>query len=149
MVMKRNAMRKNLQQAIIKSLGRYIAIILIIALGAALFLGLLMTKADMVATGQVFMDEQNMFDIRLMNLYGWKQEHLDAVLQIDGVVDAEKVEYIDLLASVDKADAAVYRFITIPEKMNKVALRGGRMPQKADECLADGFFYGRDQKYVL
>ena len=135
-------MRKNLQQAIIKSLGRYIAIILIIALGAALFLGLLMTKADMVATGQVFMDEQNMFDIRLMNLYGWKQEHLDAVLQIDGVVDAEKVEYIDLLASVDKADAAVYRFITIPEKMNKVALRGGRMPQKADECLADGFFYG-------
>ena len=142
MVMKRNAMRRNLQQSIVKSFGRYIAIILIIALGAALFLGLLMTKADMVATGQVFMDEQNMFDIRVMNLYGWKQEHLDAVLQIDGVVEAEKVEYLDLLASVDKADAAVYRFLTIPEKMNKVALRGGRMPQKADECLADGFFYG-------
>lgn len=142
MVMKRNAMRRNLQQSIAKSFGRYIAIILIIALGAALFLGLLMTKADMVATGQVFMDEQNMFDIRVMNLYGWKQEHLDAVLQIDGVVEAEKVEYIDLLASVDKADAEVYRFITIPQKMNKVALRGGRMPESADECLADGFFFG-------
>ena len=67
MVMKRNAMRRNLRQSIVKSLGRYIAIVMIIALGAGLFVGLLMTKADMVATGQRFMEEQNMFDLRLMN----------------------------------------------------------------------------------
>ena len=79
MVMKRTAMRKNLRQSILKSLGRYIAIVLIIALGAALFVGLLMTKADMVATGQVFMDRQNMYDLRILNSYGWKQEHLDTM----------------------------------------------------------------------
>ena len=39
MVMKRNAMRKNLRQSIVKSFGRYIAISLIIGLGAALFVG--------------------------------------------------------------------------------------------------------------
>ena len=52
MVMKRNAMRKNLSQSILRSFGRYVAIMSIIALGAALFSGLLMTKTDMVATGQ-------------------------------------------------------------------------------------------------
>ena len=50
MVMKKNAMRKNLTQSILKSLGRYLAIVMIIALGSSLFVGLLMTKSDMVAT---------------------------------------------------------------------------------------------------
>lgn len=140
MVMKRNAMRRNLRQSIIKSLGRYIAIVMIIALGAALFVGLLMTKSDMVATGQVFMDEQNMFDLRLMNSYGWTREYLDEISQLDGVVDAEAVEYMDLIARRGAAqEDSVYRFLTIPETVNKVALRGGRMPQTPQECLAEGF----------
>ena len=140
MVMKRNAMRRNLRQSIVKSLGRYIAIVMIIALGAALFVGLLMTKADMVATGQRFMDQQNMFDLRLMNSYGWDWEHLDAVSQMEGVVDAEPVLYMDLIARTDRvSDDSVYRFLVIPERMNRVALRGGRMPQGPNECLAEGF----------
>ena len=109
MVMKRNAMRKNLQQSILKSLGRYIAIVMIIALGSALFVGLLMTKADMVATGQHFMDQQNMFDIRIMNSYAWQQEHFDAIRQMNGIKEAESVLYLDLIASVDEEEEAVCR----------------------------------------
>ena len=140
MVMKRNAMRRNLRQSIVKSLGRYIAIVMIIALGAGLFVGLLMTKADMVATGQRFMDQQNMFDLRLMNSYGWTREHLAAVEQMDGVVEAEAVLYLDLIARTDDAqEDSVYRFLSIPERINRVALRGGRMPQAPNECLAEGF----------
>ena len=67
MVMRKNVMRKNLRQSILRSLGRYIAIAAIIALGAGLFVGLLATKTDMVATGQAFMDRLNMFDLRLLN----------------------------------------------------------------------------------
>ena len=69
-IMSRNAMRKNLRQSIVKSFGRYLAITLIIALGAGLFVGLLMTKTDMVATGQIFMDQQDMFDLRMISNYG-------------------------------------------------------------------------------
>ena len=140
MVMKRNAMRRNLRQSIVRSLGRYIAIAMIIALGAALFVGLLMTKADMVATGQRFMEQQNMFDLRLMNSYGWDWKHLDAVAQMDGVVDAEPVLYMDLIAQTDSVqEDNVYRFISIPEKINRVSLWGGRMPQSPNECLMEGF----------
>ena len=46
MVMRRNAMGKNLTQSILRSLGRYLAIVAIIALGASMFVGLLMTKTE-------------------------------------------------------------------------------------------------------
>ena len=140
MVMKRNAMRKNLSQSILRSLGRYIAIVMIIALGAAIFVGLLMTKSDMVATGQKYMDEQNMFDLRLASSYGWAEDQLQEIERFPGIVDVEGLRYLDAVANIDGVkDDAVFRFYAIPEKINRISLRGGRMPEKADECLIDGY----------
>ena len=140
MVMKRNAMRKNLLQSILKSFGRYIAIVLIIALGASMFVGLLMTKADMVATGQRFMDEQNMFDLRLISTYGWGSEQLAAIEELDFVAEAEGVIYVDAVASsADEEDDSVYRFYSMPEKLTRISIRGGRMPESADECVIVGY----------
>lgn len=138
--MSRNAMRKNLRQSIVKSFGRYLAITLIIALGAGLFVGLLMTKTDMVATGQIFMDQQDMFDLRMISNYGWTDKYVREFSRLEGVADAEGIYYIDLIANREGSDQeSVYRFYTIPDSVNRVALRGGRMPQRDDECLADGF----------
>ena len=143
MVMKRNAMRTNLLRSIFRSLGRYIAIALIIALGAAIFVGLRMTRADMVATGQVYTDQQNMFDLRLVNSYGWSHNQLDeiqAVAQDVGAQDVEGVFYQDLIAVLSNSETnAVYRFYTIPETINLPVLLEGRMPEKPNECLADGY----------
>ena len=140
MVMKRNAMRKNLRQSILKSFGRYIAIVAIIALGASMFVGLLMTKSDMVATGQVFMDEQNMFDLRLLNSYGWGQDHLDAISAMPDFEAVEGIKYKDIIVRLNEStDDMVYRFYAMPEQINTVSLRGGRLPQAPDECLADGY----------
>ncbi len=140
MVMKRNAMRRNLRQSIIKSIGRYIAIAAIIALGAGIFVGLLMTKADMVATGQAYMNEQNMFDIRLISSYGWARDQVQDAAGLDGITQAEGVYYKDLIARYgEDTEDKVYRFYTLPEEINRVSLRGGRMPEKINECLVDGF----------
>lgn len=140
MVMKRNMMRRNLRRSIVKSLGRYIAIAMIIALGAGIFVGLRSTKMDMVATGQIYMDEQNMFDLRLLSTYGWDKEQLAPISQLPGVEMAEGVFYSDLIVDKDGgAESAVYRFYTIPEQLNKLVLLEGRMPTEPNECLADGF----------
>ena len=140
MVMKKNAMRKNLTQSIRRSLGRYIAIVAIIALGASMFVGLLMTKTDMVATGQRYMDQQNLFDLRLMNSYGWELDDLETVKTFPGIVDAEGIMYSDVIVRLnDSTDDLVYRIYTMPEKINLISLRGGRLPQAPDECLADGY----------
>ena len=133
-------MRRNLRQSIITSMGRYLAITMIIALGAGLFVGLLMTKTDMVATGQTFMDEQDMFDLRMIGNYGWTDKDVEKFSRLEGVTAAEGVYYIDLIANREgSTQESVYRFYTIPDSVDKVALRGGRMPQRDDECLADSF----------
>ena len=140
MVMKKNAMRKNLRQSILRSLGRYVAIVAIIALGAAMFVGLLMTKADMVATGQVYMDAQNMFDLRLLTGYGWNPDQVEQVSQLEGISAAEGIVYNDVIATEnDGTDEKVYRFYAMPQKVNVPVLRGGRMPQARNECVIDGF----------
>lgn len=145
MVMKRNAMRRNLRQSIVKSFGRYTAIAAIIALGAGLFVGLLMAKTDMVATGQYFTDQQNMFDIRLVNSYGWTQEYVDKVQHLDGVAQAEGSIWMDLIAQTgEDGEDCVYRFYSLPQDINQVALRSGRMPEADNECLADGFHWTED-----
>jgi len=140
MVMRKNAMRKNLTQSILRSLGRYLAIVMIIALGASMFVGLLMTKSDMVATGQQYMDKLNMFDLRLVSAYGWDKDDVSQIARLDGVADAEGLAYVDVLANYgDGGDASAYRFYAMPERMNLFALIGGRMPKAKDECLVDGY----------
>ncbi len=140
MVMKQNAMRKNLFQSIRNSLGRYIALALIICLGSSLFMGLLITRQNMVYTGQHFMDQQNMFDLRMISNYGWSDEFVKKFSALPGVEDAEGILYLDLIARTeDMEEDSVYRFYAMPERMNQIALRSGRMPQNNQECLVEGF----------
>lgn len=143
MVMRKNIIGKNLCQSIRRSLGRYLAIVAIIALGAGMFVGLRMTKFDMVATGQTYMDRQNMFDLRLLNTYGWDAADVAAVSQMADVADAEGVVSLDVIGRKEGGEDAVYRVYAIPEKVNKVYLLGGRMPQRPDECLVDGSHEGK------
>ncbi len=134
---------KNLLRSIRRSLTRYIAIVAIIALGAGIFVGLRTTKSDMIATGQRYMDEQNMFDLRLVNTYGWTDTQLEQIRELSGVVYAEGVTALDALARPDLEGSSdgVYKFYAIPEYVDKACLQGGRMPQSPDECLMDGYHF--------
>ena len=138
--MSKNMMRKNLRQSIKTSLGRYIAIAAIIALGAGLFCGLRVTKKDMIATVQHYTDVQNMFDLRVMNTYGWTDEDVLAFSTVDGIADAEGSISLDVLLHFDGGEDSAYKVMSIPDMVNKVSLNAGRLPQNSDEILADGFF---------
>ena len=141
--MKKNVMRKNLLRTIKGSIGRFIAIMGIIALGASIFVGLLSTKTDMVATGEKYMAEQNLFDLRLISTYGWTQADVDAVANMSGVRGAEGLISMDLIAKrSDNKEDGVYKVHSIPTDINKVHLMGGRMPQRPNECLVDGAYAG-------
>ena len=100
MVMKKNMMRRNLWRSIRKSMGRYIAIMSIIALGAGLFVGLLSSKISMMETAGNYMDTQNMYDLTLLNDYGWSFEQVEAVKELPQVVDVEGTVYVDVIGTV-------------------------------------------------
>ncbi len=138
--MAKNVMRKNLAQSIVKSMGRYLAIVCIIALGAAMFVGLRATKSDMVKTGQVFMDQLNMHDFSLISTYAWTQEQLEQIAAMDGVEDAEGSITLDVIAMLGSSEKElVYKFHTIPDTVDQVYLLEGRMPSAPNECLYDGY----------
>ena len=140
MVMRKNAMRRNLRNSIIRSIGRYIAIAAIIALGAGIFVGLLMTRTDMVSTGQVYMDDLDMFDVRLISTYGWGKDQVEDAAGLESIENAEGVFYTDLIARIgDDQEDKVYRFYTLPEQLNRVSLDSGRLPETIGECLIDGY----------
>ena len=138
--MKKNMMRKNLRQSIKKSMGRYIAIAAIIALGAGLFCGLRVTKKDMIATVQKYTDQQNMFDLQVMNTYGWTDDDVFALGQTPGIEYAEGSISLDALLSFENGDDTAYKLISVPETVNKISLDAGRLPQTGDEILGDSFF---------
>jgi len=146
-------MRKNLLRTIKGSIGRFLAIMGIIALGASIFVGLLSTKTDMVATGEKYMAEQNLFDLRLISTYGWTKADVDAVAQMAGVSAAEGMIGMDaILMRSDTKEDAVYKVHSISSDVNKVYLMGGRMPQRPNECLVDGKYAGEwvlGSKYTL
>lgn len=137
--MKGNVTVKNLFRTIRSSIGRYIAIVAIIALGAGMFVGLLTTKSDMIATAQKYVDDQKMFHLNLLNTYGWTDRELEAILKLDGIADAEGTVTQDVIAKFDEeGEEQVYRLHAIPQRVDQVRLLGGRMPRQPDECLADG-----------
>ena len=140
---RKNMMGRNLTQTIRRSLGRYIAILAIVALGAALFCGLRVTKVDMVATVQNYTDKQNMFDLQVMNSYGWTEENVTALAQSDSIGDAEGGISQDTLLHFGDNDDKAFKLISLPERINVPSLTVGRLPEAPNECLLDGFFFGQ------
>lgn len=136
-------LNRNLLRSIRRSLTRYIAIVAIIALGTGIFVGLRTTKSDMIATGQRYMDAQNMFDLRLLNTYGWSDEQVTSIQALPGVENAEGVIMVDAIARPEGEGHSddVYKFYAIPQQVDKVRLQGGRMPENPGECLMDGFHF--------
>ena len=119
MVIRRNMMRRNLRRTIVRSLGRYLAIMAIIALGCALFVGLRVTKTDMVATGQHYTDRQNMFDLRLLSSYGWNKADVETVAKMEGVVDAEGSITLDVYGRLGSEEKdVVYRLHSLPKTVS-------------------------------
>lgn len=138
-------MRRDLRRSIQKSLGRYLAIVAIIALGAGVLCGLRCTTSAMLKTGQDYMNRQNLFDLRVLNTYGFTGEAVDRLAREPGVACAEGGISIDALLRYDQEEEPqVYRLMQIPQQVNLPELQTGRMPQRAGECLADSRFYNND-----
>ena len=125
------------------SLGRYMAILAIVMLGVGLFSGLKATTPAMIATESAYLTEQNFFDFRLLSTVGFTEESVEALSELTEIADAEGAVSVDAICAMgDKSD--IYKFHTVPEKINRVVLTAGRMPESANECLLDSAMYGED-----
>ena len=143
--MKKNVLRKEFFVEIRKTLGRFISIFFIVALGVAFYSGIRSSEPDMRYSGDVFFDRTNLEDIKVMGTMGLTEDDVTAISQIDGVEYAEGIYSKDVLCSVEGTEKVIH-IMEQPEKFNETEVSEGRMPEKTDECLADEDFL---KKYHL
>ena len=132
------------KREISSSLGRYLAIFAIIALGAGLFVGLRLSRPDFLETYNNYTNKTNFYDFRLVSTLGLTDEDIAEVKKMDGVKLAEGAVGADFLFNTADEDNLIMMAQSIPEKVNLIDLKSGRMPEKANECLADPDMYSKD-----
>lgn len=116
--------------------GRYMALLLIVALSAGFFAGLKVTKDAMNHTGDLFLTEQNFYDFRMYSTLGFTEEDAEYFAKLSGVAVAEATSTLDALVFFDGSNRP-FTLYAMPEQINLPALIEGRMPQSETECLAD------------
>ena len=113
--------------------GRYLALLLIVALSVSFFAGLKVTKDAMYATAQDYLDTQNFCDFRLISTLGFSEDDVETLSREGYVGKVEGMKSVDVLIPYKEASSA-FKLMSITEQVNLPALAAGRMPQTATEC---------------
>lgn len=150
----RNAFATEIARSITGSLGRFLAIMGIVALGCGFYAGLQMCGPDMRAAADALYDGTNLYDIRLVSTLGFTRADAERVRNIAGVRSAMPAVSVDAMARLSDEQLAV-RISSIDvdaarssdeqganvilsddgSYLNRVFLRKGRWPSAADECV--------------
>lgn len=126
------------------SFGRYMAILAIVMLGVGLFAGLKATTPAMIATVNTYLAEQNFFDFRLLSTIGFTEENVKELEAFVGADDVEGTISVDAICAFGDGNESAYKIHAMPEKINRIVLTAGKMPESADECVLDDALYGEE-----
>ena len=134
--MKKKALRKDFYMEIRRSLGRFMSIFFIVAIGCSFFSGIRASEPDMRYSGDAYFDEKNMMDIEVISTLGLTDDDLQAIKDVDGVSAAEGSYSVDVLCSEGDNQITVHVMSLMPT-MNQVQLEEGRLPEAENECAVD------------
>ena len=132
---------KTILRSIKMTLPRFLAIFAIIALGVGFFSGLKLSMPSFVRTADIFIKEYDMFDFKFLSTIGFEQEDIDELAKqtnciVEGSYTADCSAYRGGSSSADTV-----RFMSITKNVNKLKLEQGRMPEKPDEIVIDGYMF--------
>ena len=94
-----SAFNKEVRRSITHSVGRFLAIAIISALGCGFFAGLLMTSIDMNISADEFYDETNMSDLYVTGTLGLDDADIEAIKRVEGVESVAPVRMADAYAT--------------------------------------------------
>lgn len=136
----KSMMKRTTLREIRESLGRYLAILAIVALGVGLFAGLKITRTVMVESADDFWQDKQLYDYRLLSTLGFEEEDVRSLAQkadiraVQGAVEAD-ILYVD-----EQGNEKVLKAHSVLEKINCLEITAGRMPETDSECVADSKF---------
>ena len=133
----RSSMKKTTRREIRNSFGRYLAILSIVALGVGLFAGLMVSTPDMIRAGGDYMNENDLYDVRLVSTLGFDRDAVNRLEEIDGLKAVEGSVSSDFLAVDESGEELVLTAQTLLDVQNQVVLVSGRLPETGRECAVD------------
>ena len=118
--------------------GRFFSLTAIVMIGVAFFVGVSASSTVMADSVQVYDDTLNLKDITIYSEYGFDEEDIRAVRDMDGVIAAEGAQFTDAYGS-DGQDSVVTRIHSYRDdaEINRFVLKEGRMPENDREALAE------------
>ncbi|MCI8468800.1 MAG: FtsX-like permease family protein [Eggerthellaceae bacterium] len=149
-----SAFTKDTLRSVRHSLGRFLAIAAIVALGTGFYAGLRMTAPDMDLSADRYYDGTDLMDIRVVSTLGLTDDDLAALRAVPGVDAVMGAWEADVMATINDEQYAV-RVHSLPdaaaastaaddgaavesadgEHLNRLVLVEGRWPEAPDECL--------------
>ncbi len=132
----KKALRKDFWMEIRKNKARFISIFCIVALGVAFFSGIQASSPDMRYSGDAYFDDRDLMDIRVMGTLGLTDRDVEAVKEVDGVLDAEGAWATDVLCQLEKTQDVLH-VESLNETVNRIEAMEGRLPEKSGECFLD------------
>lgn len=123
------------------SLGRFTAIIAIVALGVGFLVGLLSTTPDMKASMNAWYDKQSMYDFNIKSTMGLTEDDISAVSALSFVSRVMPAKVTDVLMTDSNGDLLTARLygMELSEKdgINNLTLLEGRLPESPGECVIE------------
>ena len=144
--MKKRALRKDFYMEIRRSMGRFLSIFFIVAMGVAFLSGIRASEPDMRYSADAYFDRNHLMDIKVMGTLGLTDKDVEAIRSLDGVSEVEPGYSADVMVERD-GNQKVLHVSSILDSMNQYTVEEGRMPKKDGECLIDqDFIQGSDLK---
>lgn len=141
----RSSLMKDTFRQIMKSSGRYLSILLIVALGVGFFAGIKATAPDMKLTADKYFDEYRLMDFRLISTMGFNEEDIKAIGGLEDIEDILPSYSLDVLAEFE-GNEHVVKLMSLPmdkvkaddkSYINRIKLVEGRLPERPGEILAE------------
>ena len=137
--------QKNIRRTFRSTFNRFVAIFSIVALGVGFLAGLMASPPDMEDSMEVYLDQANLFDIRVVSTMGLTDADVQALEQVPGVRQAQPGYSADLLVQTSDTDVVVGRAHSLSTDaqgnlegenvINHLTLVEGRWPQQPGECV--------------
>lgn len=140
MAQRRHALWLDIRRSIRHSMGRFLSIVGLMALGSFALVGLFVTGPDMRATGRAYFDALDAADILVIGDFGLNDEDCALIEQANGI---DEVEYGYLKDAVVDGTTESYRIQSLPERVSRYEVVEGRLPQAPDEIALDSFSQGK------
>ena len=139
----KSIMKKTTLREIRQSLGRYLAIFAIVAMGVGFFAGLKITRQVMITSANAYLEEKQLYDYRLLSTLGFEDEDVQTLSSKEDVRFVEGAVAADILYFNQQGNEDVIKAHSLLQNINGLEVVAGRLPQQATECVVDANLYDK------